>query len=83
MQLKNSFIIKSNYSGKSKFDFWHNLKPGDLINISLELKKPGYNQTYNRQYATTLIVSHNGADFIDSLTAISKYLDKIEVEPYE
>lgn len=76
--LDNNFVVKSRYRGKSKFGFWTNLKEGDVLNVSLSLKDPG--RGANGLYATNLVVTCNGEKFVDSLTVITKYLSKIDLE---
>lgn len=38
MKLSNDFIVVSPYKGKSKFDFWKQIQPQDILNISFAVE---------------------------------------------
>lgn len=39
MRLSNKFIVQMPYKGKTKFQFWSDLKVGDILTISFEIGK--------------------------------------------
>lgn len=60
------------FSGKSKFEFWQEIQPGDEIEISYELK---HDLWYKPQF--TLKNKRTGKDFKEAQNVIFNYLYKV------
>lgn len=81
ISLSSTIIVTKTYSGKSKFDFWKNLKVGDTVEISLELESTGSNRGVSyTPYLSLFNRNNNREEFCDSLNGIVKYLEKIDYE---
>lgn len=78
MILKNKFKILSKYKGSTKFDFWKDLSPGQVIYVYMNLKNPGRSE--RGLYASKVYVQSESGIFVDSITMVSKYLNNIELE---
>ena len=78
IKLSNIILIKSKYKGSTKFDFWKNLKEGDLVEISINLKNHGKGRSGS--YAPDIYLKSNTETFICSLNQVVNYLGKIEYE---
>ena len=78
--LSNKIMITKKYSGKSKFDFWKNLKAGDVINISIILKPTGRGSS--GIYVPTIKFENKfGNDYFSaSFNEACNYLNKVEYE---
>ena len=78
MKLKNTIKITREYQGKTKFDFWLNIKENDLLEISLKLSPTGHG--YGGRIYAPLIYAENlrtGEKFGDTINLFQKYLGKI------
>lgn len=73
MILSGKFKVNAKYTGVSKFRFWNDLEPGDIIEIKFKIQ--------NICGTPMLEVVSNYADsgFIDYAGNILKYLGKLEV----
>jgi hypothetical protein len=82
ISLTETIEIIAPYKGKTKFDFWTNLKPGDTVEISMLLKSPG--RSTNGTYATTLrlLDIKKQTTFAASIAEIHNYLRKMEYKVY-
>lgn len=78
--LSSNITVIKVYSGKSKFDFWKNLKVGDVIKISLELESTGSNRGISYTPCVRLKNIMTFENFASSLNDIVKYLGKIDYE---
>lgn len=78
--LSDKIVVTSTYSGKSKFNFWHELELKDILTIALPLKPTG--QSKGRIYAPDITITNNrtGEKYIDTINSIQNYLNKIEFE---
>lgn len=78
MILKNYIRIKEAYSGASKYGFWKNIEPGQVLEISMELKPTGHGYG-GRTYAPDIKAMNmsTGETFRDTINSFQKYLDKI------
>jgi hypothetical protein len=79
MILKTKIRIKSKYKGGSKFSFWKNLVPGDILYISLEVKRQDRNINGVKAIRLNIVDSENNK-FECRMTELSNYLEKIEYE---
>jgi hypothetical protein len=79
--LKNTFIAKTKYCGKSKFGFWNNIKPGMLIKVYTVIKPISRGQS--GLHATTICFSHIDGSFSCGMNEAAKYLSKLELEEYK
>lgn len=82
MKLFNYIKIISPYKAKSKFAFWTNLKPEDIVLIYMHLKNPG---STRRGVYTTDIYFQNITTlekFNCSLTQAENYLKNIDNVEY-
>lgn len=73
MILSGKFKVNAKYMGVSKFRFWNDLEPGDIIEIKLKIQ--------NIRGTPMLEVMSNYVDsgFVDYAGNILKYLGKLEV----
>lgn len=71
--LESTILIQREYSGKSKFEFWRNLTPGDHVKIEQGLIKVGH-------YKPTITLTNMTDGSIHKSTSddICNYLSKIE-----
>lgn len=70
--LSGKFKVNSYYQGTTKFDFWKQIKPGDIIEIYIDIR---------RCYGVPEItIKVNGKEFMDYAGNILKYLSKVELE---
>lgn len=70
--LSGKFKVNSYYQGTTKFDFWKQIKPGDTIEIDIDIRR--------RYNAPEITIKANGKEFMDYVGNILKYLSKIELE---
>ena len=79
MKLKASIKALGPYKGQTKFPFWGEIKEGDLLKVSVEVKTVP--RSGRSLYSTLLVVENDkGEEFTDSMTRISKYLSNIEYQ---
>ena len=78
MKLTNKIVVTKKYDGKSKFPFWENIKEGDMLEVSLDLKPTGHGYG-GRTYAPTISIKNISTDeiFKDTINSFQKYLGKI------
>lgn len=81
MKLSGKFSILSKYNGKSKFSFWGNLKPGDVIEVSVVLKSEVGGR--NGMYSPTIKIECDGKKFSCGFNEAANYLSKIELTEYK
>jgi hypothetical protein len=75
--LTGTFVAQSNYKGSSKFDFWRDIRPGDILEITMEIKNPGRGR---QPYAPQLHVHRNDDCYFKcSLVELTNYLSKIDL----
>lgn len=79
MKLSNRIIITGKYQGRSKFDFFTNLKEGDVIELSIEIE-PIRRGSHSGLYATMVKMKNltSKASFSASLTETTNYLSKMQ-----
>lgn len=75
MILKTRVKILSEYTGKSKFEFWNDLSVDDIIELRLKLKNLGH-------YKNTIHLTNitNNSTFVDSQNSIVNYFSNVEFE---
>lgn len=76
--LSSELIIKGKYKGSTKFEFFKDLKEGDLVEISMNLKKQGRGRS--GLYAPEIKLKCNNKTFNCSLNQTMNYLGNIEYE---
>jgi hypothetical protein len=77
MILKRDIEILEEYKGKSKFEFWHNLKVGDIVTIYMNLKPTGSNR--GRIYAPDVYAKNDREGvFGTSINSFQGYLSQIK-----
>ena len=78
MILKNAIKITAPYQGKSKFDFFTNLKAGDIVIVSIKTAQKLQGAS-NGLYATMvkMKMKETGQEVSVSMTDFEKYLSKI------
>lgn len=76
--LTGEFVARSKYKGSSKFSFWQNIVPGDILYISIEIKNPGKGR---QPYAPQLHICNktNDIGFQCSLVELTNYLEKVDI----
>lgn len=78
LKLAASIAITSPYKGTTKFEFWKNLREGDIIKVYMELTPTGSNR--GKIYAPMIKAKHNDRVFSDTINSFQKYLSKIGYE---
>ena len=73
--LSDTIKVTTEYTGKSKYDFWKNIRKGDILTIAMELRIVG-------KYVPTLVISNGRTSetFRDSLNSLQNYLYKMGYE---
>ena len=79
MILKTKILVKSKYKGASKFDFWKNLVPGDILYISLKVKPQDRHISGVKAIRLDIVDSENNK-FECRMTELYNYLKKIEYD---
>lgn len=75
MKLTAKIKITGPYKGSTKFDFWKNLQPDDILEISLKLKSIGnYVNTFN------VVNQRDNSSFSDTQNSLINYLNKTNHE---
>lgn len=75
LDLKAKIKVTKNYSGQSKFVFWHEIEIGDIILITEKLKNQvNYTPTVRFDNLRTMEF------FIDSRNSACNYLQNLEFE---
>jgi hypothetical protein len=81
LKLKTQIVVNEPYKGKSKFEFFTKMRVGDVIEIYTFIQ-PIARGSHSGLYATQVVVKNltqpDINDFSDSITGISKYLEKIQ-----
>ena len=81
MKLSGKFSILSKYNGKSKFEFWGNLKLGDVLTVSVILKSEVGGR--NGMYSPTINMECDGKKFSCGFNEAANYLSKVELVDYQ
>lgn len=76
--LKDTIVVTKKYSGKSKYEFWSTLDKGDVVVISLPLKKTGRGASGIYSPVIKLKNMSKNIEHSDSFNVVQKYLDNIE-----
>lgn len=75
LKLTTKIKITGPYTGSTKFDFWKNLQPDDILEISLKLKSIGnYVNTFN------VVNKRDNSSFSDTQNSLINYLKKTNHE---
>jgi len=81
IELKANIKVTKEYSGKSKFTFWNDLRIGDVMTITHNLGHIGGNRGY--MYSPTIVFTVNDIAFSSSYNTATNYLSKIGFEKYD
>ena len=78
MLLKNTIKISEKYTGNSKFEFWKNLKVGDVIEVSINIER--IHSGGNGLYATPISFNNTtqGEIFDTTMNMAVKYINNIK-----
>ena len=78
--LSDEISVIKKFSGKSGFEFWQEVKEGDIIEILLEFSKLVRTSSGTKQPNVKLINRRNRLEFTSTFNKVIGYLDKIEYE---
>ena len=73
MKLTSKVLCTSHYLGKSKFEFWQVLKPGDVLTVELVIKSLNGG---GRIYSPTFTLYNGKLQFTCTNGELLNYLDK-------
>jgi hypothetical protein len=75
LKLTGKIKITGPYTGSTKFDFWKNLQPDDILEISLKFQSVGsYINTFK------VVNMRDGSSFRDTQNSLFNYFEKTKHE---
>jgi hypothetical protein len=75
MKLTTKIKITGPYTGSTKFDFWKNLQPDDILEVSLKFRRVG---SYINVFRVTNL--RDNSFFEDSQNSLYNYFSKLKYE---
>ena len=75
LKLTGKIKITGPYMGSTKFDFWKNLQPDDILEISLKFQSVG-----SYVNAFWVVNQRDGSSFSDTQNSLINYLKKTKHE---
>ena len=84
MILRNYLTVMETYKGTSKFPFWKNIKVGDILEVSMELKPTGHNRgkIYAPDIKVKNLFNNESETFKDTINSVQKYFEKIKYKDF-
>jgi len=78
--LKTNCVAGSAFTGKTKYEFWNNIRMGDILEVSIELKPSG--RSSRGMYAPKVKVKNlsREGEITETFNLVQAYLTKVNIK---